>query len=493
MADDSIAESDAAPRSLDAAIQAVAADPRFDSELATRLRKALIRLATTLHTARFEDSPAPAIDRDQLEFVQLAAEDLIKRLESNRQRPVRSTQPVPASQVAPEAPTVSKAQTVSQAEPAPQAQAPPEDGPAPEESRPLAPPADRLAPNGSTVQSEAIALNRVDEVEQAVGPPIVPEPPTGTVTERPHTTSEDVASDDESRTRLVALRRELLADPIAACHLGETAVPDRPECTAGQLWEWLHLALLRLPGEAARSWRDRAREAVRSGQTGKIDELTQDDLEQGRLVPAWQDCDYPGLDLGLVIDPDVDRVIKAAADRPWVGEIARLVNEWLQLSERDPDLRLGLRKATYENRLLPMDARLRDKYRTMLCDWLADLGDKSPGGEEEFDALIRLDEALWSLLHCPLVAQDSWWRPRYETSRSRLRAAAAKLAFTLELLADRPYATAIEFTEDKQNIPLPVPHEIGQTLWTLRVAYTGKHGLRRFTEKGRVIYGVSAP
>ncbi|MGX1884782.1 hypothetical protein [Streptomyces sp. NPDC055287] len=200
---------------------------------------------------------------------------------------------------------------------------------------------------------------------------------------------------------------------------------------AAAVWTALHMALLRLPDQDRRSWRDRAAKAAQEclGAMPACEDLAV-------IVPALHGAEDRGgpdgiarkvavpLDLG-----DAEALMQATADAPPdvleavgivdVGDLdaddprlfwAARAGQALLLTKLDPDLHAIIYPRT--SRVPLTDARNQNVYRTTLLTNLTGAA-RAHRDEQTWDTRLgsarKLDGVLGGLLHGPTAAPGSWW------------------------------------------------------------------------------------
>lgn len=227
-----------------------------------------------------------------------------------------------------------------------------------------------------------------------------------------------------------------------ARHLGKPPAKRRPAGAArppaeqiAELWRRFHLALLRLPADARRTWRGRAgRTAADAGfAVGQRDSDNPD-----AVIPALPDglCDPLLLPLDLAdpagaaarAAPDILRELALTPEETLALDPGDPRLEWaaradqaLRLVELDPDLRVALVHDEQPGGLARREAR--ETYRAALLGHLRSAGQ---GLQEEgwtpdhrLGAAHELDMVLGGLVHARPAAPDSWWY-EWRTRVSRL-------------------------------------------------------------------------
>ncbi|MCM3920246.1 hypothetical protein ND748_00895 [Frankia sp. AiPs1] len=201
------------------------------------------------------------------------------------------------------------------------------------------------------------------------------------------------------------LHRSLLATARSFA----ASAPARPfrlavpaDLDAVRLWQWIHLAVLRLPDP------DAARRQIHR-ELGV--ELPAAPNGQAVLLPDLPWTGQGGVPLGHV-RPDVAKALGPKAPR--FGPAAVVVSDILQLvglAEVDRALQCGLWRivSASSHRSLAAPA-LREKYRTVTLERLAALAAAPEGSEQEAHEMWRVHEAVASVYPWPLPAQSgSWW------------------------------------------------------------------------------------
>jgi hypothetical protein len=275
---------------------------------------------------------------------------------------------------------------------------------------------------------------------------------------------------------LRTLTDALLASPEGRDYLGSgdpAAFPELTEADDARLWQWFHLALLRLPEEYARAWGDKAA-ALPQGAPREVGPVLELPALHGDevLVPARADLGVAGI-----------RTRTGAALASWLppGEppprdgprhrMCVLASQVMAVAALDPSLRRCLEHLD-RTAMSPMaDPEVTGRYRGDLARRIG-LIPQAPVGTATISTLISVDESLCSLLHLPPAAPGSWWDRLARASHETVLVAARELAGTGEEVEVRVLSGAypeIRRRTGTTDLPVRVGYRSGQVLACLRL------------------------
>lgn len=270
---------------------------------------------------------------------------------------------------------------------------------------------------------------------------------------------------------LRTLAEALVASPVGRDYLGsgDPAVPgDLAGADDARLWQWFHLALLRLPEEYARTWSGRAAALPRGAAREPAPELVLPSLHgEEVLVPARADLGVGGI-----------RTSPGAPPAAWLpaGDGPRhrmcvLASQATAVAAVDPSLRRCLEHLD-RTAMSPMaDPEVAERYRGDLARRIG-LIPQAPPSTATISALISVDESLCSLLHLPPAAPGSWWDRLARASHETVLAAARELAATGEEVEVRVLGGAypeVRRRTGATDLPVRVGYHSGQVLACLRL------------------------
>ncbi|GAA1569268.1 hypothetical protein GCM10009827_108820 [Dactylosporangium maewongense] len=244
--------------------------------------------------------------------------------------------------------------------------------------------------------------------------------------------------------------------------------PGPPPADRAQLWSALHLLGLRMAPDDRRDVQTRAADEARAaGATVEAPIVTIRGIDRDILIPRLS-VGGRTLHDGLATDPDAPlpaelRVHAAAVDRagadPATVAFTRLVVPVLHLLSQDRHLRHCLQSLHVRGlaeRTTPTD---QDRLRGQLTARTAALIAAVPGDPDRLECLVRLHEAVTSVVHLPPAADVSWWGRLRVRAHTTIRDAAAEIGPGLVKLPPARFDSAQAFTAD--NIPLRIPEVSG--------------------------------
>ena len=223
-----------------------------------------------------------------------------------------------------------------------------------------------------------------------------------------------------------------------------------------ELWEWLHLQVLRLPRGAGIEVR-----ASALGLAGAE--------EDGRLIPSSTAMGHPGWSSDAEVRHQVlERLGAVAPD--WQG-LTGLVVDVLSVLRRSPDLVTGHSGWARETDQRLSSDLLRRDHEQIVLDAVSVLA-KAP---LPFDAVVGVDEAVRSVFPYPLPAPDSWWAGLGRSSAQILTELAPRFGAEVVVL-DPQHPPTLQQLDGQLDIPgrvmIRVPrHQAGRFLWQLRLGY----------------------
>ncbi|MET7424255.1 hypothetical protein [Dactylosporangium sp. NPDC005555] len=262
-----------------------------------------------------------------------------------------------------------------------------------------------------------------------------------------------------------------------------------------QLWGALHLLSLRMAPDDRWDVQIRAADEARAaGTTVDAAAVTIRGIDRDTLIPRLS-VGGRTLHEGLATDPDAPlpaelRVHAAVVDRPGADPAAvaftRVVVPVLHLLSQDRHLRHCLQTLQFHGLAELTSPAEQERLRGQLTARTAALIAAAPGaqgGADRLECLVRLHEAVTSVVHLPPAADVSWWGRLRVRAHTAIRDAAAELGPGLVKLPPAGFDSARALTA--HDIPLRIPEVSGMVLACVRV-WSRVHD----TEcPGRVIYG----
>jgi hypothetical protein len=289
----------------------------------------------------------------------------------------------------------------------------------------------------------------------------------------------------EAYTQLAELTETLASSAEARDYLGSPAPPG--DGTVGQLWEWYHLMLLRLPIPRAVEWRNRAAkvEITRGDQppetTGDLWEewpLLPDMTDASILIPALSAGEEKvvGVRLSSAGAPDDWAVAAAGLGRPEppsaLAADGAVLGTWIaRMARRDKLVYHVLEGLTVKGLRPLQDERERQAYVDELARRLARAADQSAAPADQLRTAVALDEALRSVIHLPPAADKSWWATISRTSEEQVLKVSAKLRGSgADVRVSVPAAMYADARRQTRNdVPLGIGGEVGQVLAVLKL------------------------
>ncbi|MEV4512680.1 hypothetical protein AB0K00_27380 [Dactylosporangium sp. NPDC049525] len=278
----------------------------------------------------------------------------------------------------------------------------------------------------------------------------------------------------------------------AAAAADEREPGDPPDVPAS-MWEELHLLSLRLAPEDRREVQAHAADDVRGA--GAIPGTTAQVTVLGPghevLIPQLLTGGH-ALHRGLATAPDAPLPIELmpytsklggpGAD-PATVAFVRLAVPVLHLVSLDRHLQHCLQTLQFRG-FAPLNAPAeQDRFRGQLLARITALIDAAPGTSHWLECMVRLHEAVSSVVHLPPATDVSWWGRLRMHAHTILRDAAAQLGPGLVKLPPNRFAAARALTA--HDIPLKLPDSSGMVLACVRVWSK----IDDTENPGRVIYG----
>ncbi|WP_062343982.1 hypothetical protein [Herbidospora yilanensis] len=271
------------------------------------------------------------------------------------------------------------------------------------------------------------------------------------------------------------LRESLLglAERIAP---GSTA----PSHDEGTLWTAVHLNALRLSRREADLVRRAAEEvAVRSGaRPGKPGAaVTLHGPKDERLIPALK-VDGRVVAPGLAVSGG--GAPKTAGSVP--AEMATFAAMIPVLAELDPGLHHCLQTLEFSGLRGLAEPAARTGYVGHLNNRLEEVASQRRHSGPWLESVVRLHEALCSVVHLPPAPEDSWWGEWRAACNDALSDAALDSGAGTVKFPPGRYRSADDLT--RHDIAIHYPERPGQVLACVR-AWSSVHGIET---PGRVIY-----
>nr|WP_062336333.1 hypothetical protein [Herbidospora sakaeratensis] len=274
-----------------------------------------------------------------------------------------------------------------------------------------------------------------------------------------------------------------VASPLREALLGlaERLAPGSttPAHDEGRLWTAVHLNALRLSRREADLVRRAAEEiAVRSGaRLGKPGAaVTLSGPKDERLIPALK-VDGRAVAPGLAVSggaPRGDGVVPA--------ELAAFAAMVPVLAGLDPGLHHCLQALEFSGLRPLADPAARTGYVGHLHGRLEEVAGRQKHSGPWLESVVRLHEALCSVVHLPPAPEDSWWGEwRIACNDALSDAALDSGAGTVKFPPGR-YRSVDDLT--RHDIAIHYPERPGQVLACVR-AWSSVHGIET---PGRVIY-----
>ena len=268
---------------------------------------------------------------------------------------------------------------------------------------------------------------------------------------------------------------------------GERSPGEAPRDT-GALWADLHLLTLRMSADDRKGFDERIAGRARAGgaSVGPGGHLVRGPARE-TLIPSLK-VNGQTLAEGLATDPDADlpeELVPPAAtatDRTTADGV-RLVVPVLRLIFQDRYLRHCLQALQFRG-FGDLSARAeQDRLEGQLVRRTLALVRAQPGTPEWLERMVRVHEAVSSVVHIPPAPEGSWWGQLRLRGHALIRDAANTVSPGLVKLPPARYATALALTE--HNIPLKLPESSGQVVACVKV-WSRIHDTEN---PGRVIYG----
>ena len=283
----------------------------------------------------------------------------------------------------------------------------------------------------------------------------------------------------ETYRKLALAAQQLAASDEARCY--ELSVPTDPDTV--DLWQWIHLALLRLPRP------DEARQRLYQDLGVEVPQAS-----DGRAIalPDLPATGLGGVPLGEVL-PEVEEALGAKADRfraaaIVVSDVLRLV----ELADVDRTLHCGLWDIIPMTSHLPLTSpELRNRYRKVVLERLVSLASKEKKTEPEAYAMMRVHETVASVYPWPLPEPtESWWAEAVTTVRTLLTDTVALIPPaarpTTQPISPGP-DVHLRRTRRTEDILVQVDPPASRVLRELRVYYTARDDDSAQPEPGRCI------
>lgn len=255
-----------------------------------------------------------------------------------------------------------------------------------------------------------------------------------------------------------------------------------PVDDAGALWTAVHLKALRLPRREADTARRLAEEAaVRAKATAgrPLAAATVPGPKDERLIPLLK-IDGRAVVSGLAVS--TARPPKSAGTVP--PALEAFTGLILALAELDPGLHHCLQAVEFSGLRGLADPAARSVYAQHLTGRLREVADQSAHTGAWLEAVVRLHEALCSVVHLPPASGDSWWGEwRGACNEALSDAAYDSGAGTVKFPPDR-YRSADDLT--RHDIAIRFPPRAGLVLACVR-AWSSVGGVET---PGRVIYAT---
>ncbi|GIH72504.1 hypothetical protein [Sphaerimonospora thailandensis] len=290
-----------------------------------------------------------------------------------------------------------------------------------------------------------------------------------------------------------ALRAELLSlRETVARRVGEASIGE-PADDLARVWATLHLSALRLPRDEAEAVRQEAEDLARqrgstvaeaSPTATSTATTTVHGVRDEVLVPElWLDRRVQAP--GLALSPRgklLRELPRPAAAEEVVRPLFALAGQILVLIEQDPRLHHCLQVIEFSGlRSLAATAERRE-FAEHLNRRSRAVTEAVPFTGPWLDALVRLHEALCSVVHLPPAPDDTWWGERRLTCNEALAAGADLTPGGSVKFPPARYAAAAGLT--RQDISLQLPRRSGQVLVCVK-AWSRVDG---DVNPGRVIY-----